>query len=319
MMDLEYYYGNEADQYSFYRIPKALFMDKRFSSLSVESKVLYSLLLDRMSLSIRNNWLDKDGRVYIIFTVVDMMMALGCAEQKISRLLSELDNVKGVGLIERKRRGLGKPNVIYVKKFASAEWPKPQDKEEEKQNSGIVKTTNQELPKSQTNNTDINNTDSKKINLSIHQESGKESKSGNTDSLTGEKQKMDKHDGMDRMDAYRRLIQKNISYDALIHNHPYDRESIDGFVELMTEVCCSTRERLRINQEEMDTEVVKSRLLKLDGGHIEYVLECLNQNTALVGNIRGYTLSALYNAPVTISQYYTNRVHHDMAKGMYDG
>lgn len=316
MMDLEYYYGNEADQYSFYRIPKALFTDKRFDSLSVEAKVLYGLLLDRMSLSIRNNWLDKDGRVYIIFTVVDIMATLGCAEQKTSRLLSELDNVKGVGLIERKRRGQGKPNVIYVKKFTDQQWAKPQFKEEETSNSKDVKTTNQELPKSQANNTDKNNTDLNNIHLSIHQDTQKTTFANSEDKPTKKKQRMDR---MDKMDAYRRLIKKNISYDILVHNHPYDQESINGFVELMTEVCCSTRDTLRINQEDMAAEVVKSRLLKLDSGHIEYVLECLNQNTARVGNIRAYTLSALYNAPVTISQYYTNRVHHDMAKGMYDG
>lgn len=313
-MELEYYYGNEANQYSFYRIPKALFTDKRFGGLSVEAKVLYGLLLDRMSLSIRNNWLDKDGRVYIIFTVVDIMATLGCAEQKTSRLLSELDNVKGVGLIERKRRGQGKPNVIYVKKFTDQNWEKPQFKEGEINNSKDVKTTNQEMPKSQTNNTEKNNTDLNKINRSIHQDELETSFVNSVDKPEKENQGM-----MDKMDAYRRLIQKNISYDALIYNHPYDQESIDGFVELMTEVCCSTRDTLRINQEEMAAEVVKSRLLKLDGGHIEYVLECLNQNTARVGNIRAYTLSALYNAPVTISQYYTNRVRRDMAKGMYDG
>lgn len=309
MMDLEYYYGNEADQYSFYRIPKALFTDKRFGSLSVEAKVLYGLLLDRMSLSIRNNWLDKDGRVYIIFTVVDIMATLGCAEQKTSRLLSELDNVKGVGLIERKRRGQGKPNVIYVKKFTDQQWAKLQFKEGETSNSKDVKTTNQEMPKSQANNTDKNNTD---LN-NIHQDEPETLFADSEDKPAKENQ------GMDKMDAYRRLIKKNISYDTLVHNYPYDQESINGFVELITEVCCSTRDTLRINQEEMAAEVVKSRLLKLDGGHIEYVLECLNQNTARVGNIRAYTLSALYNAPVTISQYYTNRVHHDMAKGMYDG
>lgn len=246
------------------------------------------------------------------------MATLGCAEQKTSRLLSELDNVKGVGLIERKRRGQGKPNVIYVKKFTGQEWGegKPQFKEGETGNSKDVKTEIQELPKSQANNTDKNNTDLNNIHLSIHQDTQKTTFANSEDKPVKENQVMDK---MDRMDAYRRLIKKNISYDALIYNHPYDQESIDGFVELMTEVCCSTRDTLRINQEEMAAEAVKSRLLKLDGGHIEYVLECLNQNTARVGNIRAYTLSALYNAPVTISQYYTNRVRHDMAKGMYDG
>lgn len=72
-LQLDYYYGNEAEQYSFYRIPKVLFTDSRFKGLSVEAKVLYGLLLDRMALSVRNNWLDQDGRVYIIYTIADVM------------------------------------------------------------------------------------------------------------------------------------------------------------------------------------------------------------------------------------------------------
>ena len=121
------------------------------------------------------------------------------------------------------------------------------------------------------------------------------------------------------MEAYRELIKENIDYDYLLHDHPYDKERLDGFVELMAETCCSNRKSIRINQGDMSTEVVKSRFLKLDSGHIQYVMDCLDRNTTLIGNIRAYTLSALFNAPVTISQYYTNRVRHDMAKGMYDG
>lgn len=116
-LELDYYYGNEAEQYSFYRIPKLLFTDARFKGVSVEAKVLYGLLLDRMALSVKNSWLDGEGRVYIIFTIADVMEMLGCAEQKANKLLNELDCAKGVGLIERVRRGLGKPNVIYVKNF----------------------------------------------------------------------------------------------------------------------------------------------------------------------------------------------------------
>lgn len=116
-LNLDYYYGNEAEQYSFCRIPKTLFTDSRFKGVSVEAKVIYGILLDSMALSIKNNWLDDCGRVYIIFTIADMMKTLGCAEQKVNKLLSELDSAKGIGLIERKRRGLGKPNIIYVKNF----------------------------------------------------------------------------------------------------------------------------------------------------------------------------------------------------------
>ena len=126
-------------------------------------------------------------------------------------------------------------------------------------------------------------------------------------------------DGIDQMEAYRQLIKENIDYDYLLHDHPYDKERLDGFVELMAETCCSNRKSIRTNQGDMSAEVVKSRFLKLDSGPIQYVMDCLDKNTTLVGNIRAYTLSALFNAPVTISQYYASLVSHDMAAGFGGG
>lgn len=115
-MQYDYFYGAQAEQFSFYRIPKALFTDKKFRELSTDAKVLYGLLLDRMSLSLKNQWLDGDGKVYIVFTTEEVMEALNCGNQKACRLMAELE--KGVGLIERHRQGLGMPNLIYVKNFA---------------------------------------------------------------------------------------------------------------------------------------------------------------------------------------------------------
>ena len=319
-LQLDYYYGNEAEQYSFYRIPKILFTDPLFKGVSVEAKVLYGLLLDRMGLSVKNNWLDGEGRVYIIFTIADVMETLGCAEQKANKLLNELDCAKGVGLIERVRRGLGKPNVIYVKNFIcriKPGQPESQIKNCENHKSGDVKTTIQEMRKSQTNNTDLNKTDKSDTDPSIYPAGTGRPDVETVDnfSRTGEK----KIDGMDKMSAYRELIRENISYEILLQDNPYDRERLDGFVELMAEVCCSRRPTVRINQEDMCTEVVKSRLLKLDSEHIRYVMDCLDKNTTLIGNIRAYTLSALFNAPVTISQYYSSLVSHDMANGFGAG
>lgn len=114
----DYFYGHQAEQFAFYRIPKILFTDPQFRSLSAESKILYGILLDRMSLSVKNGWLDEQGRVYIIFRLEEIMMALGSADKKATRLMTELE--KNAGLIERKRRGLGKPNIIYVKNFISS-------------------------------------------------------------------------------------------------------------------------------------------------------------------------------------------------------
>lgn len=116
-MQYEYFYGAQAEQFSFYRIPKALFTEPNFRELSTDAKVLYGILLDRMSLSLKNQWLDAQNKVYIIFTVEEIMDALNCANQKATRLMVELE--KQAGLIERKRQGLGRPNLIYVKNFAA--------------------------------------------------------------------------------------------------------------------------------------------------------------------------------------------------------
>lgn len=116
------------------------------------------------------------------------------------------------------------------------------------------------------------------------------------------------------MDAYRALIRQNIDYDLLLQEYPYEQDLIDGYVELMVEVCCSGRETIRVNQEDIPTNLVRSRLLKLGKEHITYVMDCLGKNTTLVGNIKAYTLSALYNAPTTIGQYYASLVAHDLAE-----
>lgn len=115
-MNYNYFYGQSGELFSYFRIPKALFQDHRFRQLSTDARTLYGILLDRMSLSVKNHWLDEQSRVYIIFTTEEIMEALSCANQKACRLMLELE--KDAGLIERKRQGLGKPSLIYVKNFA---------------------------------------------------------------------------------------------------------------------------------------------------------------------------------------------------------
>ncbi|RKJ72407.1 replication initiator A domain-containing protein, partial [Butyricicoccus sp. 1XD8-22] len=124
-LKLDYFYGNQAEQYSFYRIPKALFTDSRYKGVSVEAKVLYGLLLDRMSLSARNEWFDSNRRVYIYFTLEDALSQMGCGKDKAIKLFKELDVVSGIGLIERKKQGQGKPTRIYVKNFIIPEMTNP--------------------------------------------------------------------------------------------------------------------------------------------------------------------------------------------------
>ena len=115
-MRFDYFYPEQAEQFAFFRIPKALFRDRQFKNISTDAKVLYGLMLDRVSLSVKNQWIDKKGRVYIIFTLEEIMEELGCANQKATKLVVELE--EKAGLIERKRQGLGKPTLIDVKNFS---------------------------------------------------------------------------------------------------------------------------------------------------------------------------------------------------------
>lgn len=293
-LKLDYYYGNEAEQYSFYRVPKLLFTEECFKSVSVEAKVLYGLLLDRMSLSVKNGWIDNDKRVFIICTINDIMETFGCADQKARKLLSELDNVKGIGLIERKRRGLGKPDIIYVKNFLD----KSRFKKRENHDSGNVKPTIQEPRKSLANNTDLNNTDF-----------------NDTESINPHETKNeDKIDRIDEININRDLIKRNIDYSILLHDYPHEQERLDEIVNLIVEVVSRERKTIRINQENMPIEAVKSRFLNLNGEHIRYIWESFDKNTTSIRNIKAYMLSTLFNAPVTMGHYYTNLVNHDMAR-----
>ena len=87
LVALDYFYGQAGELFSFYRIPKALFQEQRFQSLSTDAKTLYGILLDRMSLSVKNGWLDKQDRVFILFTIEDVKRALWCADNKATKLL----------------------------------------------------------------------------------------------------------------------------------------------------------------------------------------------------------------------------------------
>lgn len=353
-IQFDYFRGMEADQYSFYRVPKVLFTEECFRSLSCEAKVLYGLLLDRMGLSIKNRWFDEEDKVYIIFTVEEIAELLNCGTQKAVKLLKELDSVSGIGLIEKKRLGLGKPNVIYVKNFMLVEcaqedtetqadtkncenhnsemvkttiqeYPKSQFKNDENHNSGIVKTTIQECPKSQFRNDENHNPGMMKTTIQEYPKS----QSNNTDTNKTEysdtdliksypsgEEMWEKEDAMDQMGMYRATIRKNIEYDILLADGRMGMDILDEMVELIVEVLMMPEgSRVRIAGVDKPAGIVKSRFMKLSMGHIQYVTESLRKNTSKVGNIKSYLLTTLYNSTLTIGNYYQAEVNHDLYGG----
>ena len=301
-MKYPYFRGLEADRYSFYRVPKALIKVDLFEKMSGDAKLLYAVLLDRMNLSLKNGWQDEDGNAYIICTIDEIMDSIRCARQKAVKLLDELEHE--YQLIERRRQGLGKPNLLYVKDLyaglsQSNYW------KYENQTSGGLKS---ELPgvwKSNGSKTDINNTDSSETDL-IYSVPYVEN--------TAKEMRED--------ERYRLYFQDKLEIPILEKNFPHDREIL---MEqqlrkqlrniLLVETVTSRKKFLRICGEEKPKEVVKSRLMKLDSMHIQYVMECLKSNTTQVRNIKQYLLATLYNAPTTIDSYYAAQVRHDFGWG----
>ena len=295
----DYFYGAESEQFSFYRIPKVLFTEERFKNISAEAKVLYGLLLDRMSLSAKNGWQDKENRVYIIFTIEDIMEAMGCADQKAGKLLHELESK--CGLIERKRQGLGKPNLIYVKNFVTPSESRFLNRENH--DSGEVKITDQEPLKSRSNNTEYNNTEFS------------DTDSFPFTSFRERRVRETKRSDADQRERYREILSGNISYEILLQDYPLDRDILTEILELMVDTVCTTRSTVRISGDDKPAEVVKSQFLKLDSEHIRFVMDGLKDNTTRIRNMRQYLLATLYNAPLTIGNYYRSLVSHDMSEG----
>lgn len=292
----DYFYGAQAEQFSFYRVPKVLFTKEQFRQLSAEAKILYGIMLDKLDLSVKNKWVDEKGRVYIIYTIEQIMADMNCADQKATKLLDELE--KKCGLIERKRQGLGKPNLIFVKNFITGVESSmmAQIQNRENHDSGAVNITTADYPKSRGINTNHNNTENSDINPI---QSGSD------------------EDGMCERNEYERYFREALSIDVLLRENPGEEETILGILDLMVDVCCFKRSVIRIAGDDKPLAVVKSRFMKLNAEHIRYVLKCLSENTTRVWNIRQYLLTALYNAPATIRPFYQAWVNNDMATGQF--
>ena len=335
-MTFNYFFGSQAEQFSFVRIPRIMLTEPAFQELSLASKVLYGVLLDRMSLSMKNNWFDDENRVYIIYQIGEIQEDLGLTKRKAMDLLSELEDF---GLLEKKRRGHGLPNILYVKSFMTDTGT------DHSSNISEGRSTPEALPaKTEDRGTEIRTSESdeqgasgteictsrsagfrtQEVQESALQEVQDSAPLMNqTDSIhivsASLAERMMRYDEM-RSDrepartakAYGALIRENIDYDSLLISHSNDRQLIDGIVDLILETVLCRQDYILIASNQYPASVVKSKLLKLNYFHIEYVLECLHRNTTKVTNIRKYLLAVLFNAPSTMDGYYQAAVQHDM-------
>ncbi len=324
-MNYEYFYGSQAESYSFIRVPRLLMKGKEFRELSTDAKLLYSLLLDRMSLSMRNGWLDEAGRVYIYYTVEEIQDDLNCGHNKACKLLAELDTVKGIGLIERKKQGQGKPTKIFVKQFAESEAHNrnPEDCTPENGKSAKRKTGVQASPKAEGNYTDPNHTENSYTDPSIvrnplngsHSRERQCSKIQGLSSVQTQTQSLSDLGfafGNEETDTCLEDVKEQLDYPLLAMT--YTDDSPDCILELICDVLCSTSPGTRIGGETIPTPKVQTRFRELRFEHVAYVLDCLGETTTDIRNIRAYLLTALYNAPLTMGPFYAAAVRRDAAR-----
>ena len=351
-LKFDYYYGIEAEQFSFYRVPRLLIKDERFKGLSSDAKLLYGLMLDRMSLSMKNGWLDDENRAYIIYAVENIMEDLGCSKPTCIKVIKELDADNGIGLIEKKRRGLGKPDIIYVKNFASVPGKEGTEKSAntdvstEVKNLYFKKERNLTFESKETEPLQVKESDFKRENnltfgskgtglqevkefalnynnanynnqnyTDMSQPNPINQSLGNVDN-SGKQGKANLSDVIDETSAYMALIRENLEYE---HHMKYDKygekELYEEIYETVCDVVCVKRRTIRINGEDYPYELVKSRFLKLNSSHAAYVMDCMRETATQITNIRAYLITVLYNAPSTMSYYYQQEVQHDMYGG----
>ena len=337
-MQFDYFYGSEAEQFTFYRIPKILITSQFFKKVSDSAKLLYGLMLDRMSLSIRNGWLDDDNRAYIFFTTNDVMEQMCCGTEKATKMLAELDSEKGIGLIERVKQGQGRPAIIYLKKFydiedkdttsqsstsknenqafeesknktfenrktrlskiESQDFWKSKNKTFENRKSGLSEIEKQDFRKSKCNNTDINNTDINYI-YPINQDSYNIQNSDQTEERW-----------IDRYTKTVDEIKKQIDYDYLINYA--ERDIVDEVVNIMAEVMTIPRPKYKIEGDFVEYDAVLNNLKKITAEQLEVCLLAYSRQRQRIRNPKAYWISVLYNIPLTSNIVLQNMVNSDM-------
>ena len=252
----------------------------RNTALSLKAKGLLSLML-----SLPEDWdYTTKGLARICRDGVDSICAT----------VRELEDA-GYIIRERVRNANGRLGSIEYTILEQPRPPEPKPGKPEQENPAQLNTKG--------SSNQISNTDSSSTEGSNPIQSSPQTPAG---------AKRTGRDWMRERESYRELILENIEYDILVQNERMDRERLNELVELMVDTVCSRRETIRIAGDDYPAEVVKSRFLKLNSSHIEYVLDRMRENTTYVRNIKKYLLAALYNAPATIDSYYASLVNHDL-------
>jgi Response regulator of citrate/malate metabolism len=286
---------NTARQFNFYQIPKSIIDNKIFTALDGWSIILYGMFLNRASLSAENynDYTDQNGDLYIIFTVEEAMQRCHKSKPSCVKYFKQLEDV---GLIEKKRQGLGRPSIIYVKDFSCVDPVYLL-----KSNiftSGSKDIELQEVKNIYPSNNDNNNNDF----------------SNNESYLISSTVNKNIQDEFSSYDKIRNTISSQIELKYLKFQHP-QKTIIGDIFEIMVEIASSNKPYYKISGENIPTYEVQQRLLRISSDDIELLIEQFNNQRGEIRNIKAYLIKCLYDLPVTTNAYWENQVRND--KTMY--
>lgn len=284
-VDYEYFYGPESESFSFYRVPRLLVTGEEYRQVSVEAKLLYGMLLDRMGLSARNGWYDGENRVYIYYTIEEICRDFNCGHDKAGKLLAELDSRKGIGLIERVRQGQGRPARIYVKRFAKGERHgkakadeckgrgldsgKAEVKASEKPKSRHRISRGADIEKSDASYTDNSYTEFSYNNLSINQ-----------------------------AEIDEKMEETKEQPDYLLPAESYPNDGPKSPIELVGENLCPAMPSIELDEETPPMEEVKAGYRGFGYEHMAAVPDSMGTNIKRIRNIKAGPLRLLYEVPL---------------------
>lgn len=336
-LTFDYYYGDEAEQFTFFRVPKLLITSARFAEMTNDAKLLYGLLLDRMSLSRKNGWIDKYNRVFINYKNQTIQEDLNCSGSKVVRLMKELVDF---GLIEKERAGQGNADRIYVKNFVSKlenggqtyqnkTFQNETSQNEISQNKTSQNETSQN-EKSQNkisqNKTSQNDSprDSKMKTLEVSKSDANNNNINNTDysniiPIYPSDKKNDGYDAMDVASAYMEIIKDNLEYEHWMkYGDRITKQYLEEIYNVICDVVCVKREYIRMQGVDYPYELVKSRFLKINYYHAKYVIDSISKMTERITNMKAYMITSLYNAPSTANMAVKNEVQNDLYGGIWN-
>lgn len=345
-----YFSRSDAETLSFYKLPKALFTEEKYIPMSAEAKVLYAFLLDRLSLSLANEWFDKNGNAFIIYTLKEIQEAFHTSRPSAIKRLDELEEAD---LLKRSQSGIGRASRIYLKKLVIE--PKEEDTDPSDDNDdydpegeGIARVKNfdtgendaPEVENAASKNftcrvkdfdtikTDISKTDYSKESIYLSEDSEPMDRSILQESESSEDPPSASVTVLEQSADYNTYYTRQFNIDQLINKpeHSSDKQLLQEIVRLCADMtsACDRSPSVTIGKRSYPSQEAKERLMKLSCDDIEYFLDCFENSSSQIRNVKAYVLTSLFNAPLTINSYKASKTRRRRREGVlpayyYDG